>query len=69
MLGINSLDALSFNYVVIADSSGSSTRGLGFPASAGFNASLGETSNRGTGQVSVVTHDHARYSAGHERHR
>ena len=41
MLGINCPDALSSNYVVIAGSSGSSTRGLGFSASAGSNASYG----------------------------
>jgi hypothetical protein len=41
MLGINSLDALSSNYAITAGSSSSSTRGLGFSASAGLSASYG----------------------------
>ena len=41
MLGINSTDALSSNYAITAGSSGSSTRGLGFSASTGSNASYG----------------------------
>jgi hypothetical protein len=42
MLGIDSPDALSSNYVLISGSSGSSTRGLGFSASASYNASYGQ---------------------------
>lgn len=41
MLGINSSDALSSNYAITAGSSGSSTRGLGFSASAGPSAGYG----------------------------